>query len=175
MLERVSEGAVTRAISTCPTAAPRSLCYYSGMHWRSTARHPPPSSPRGSVSRNSYGVKTHAGIRRRDAGSVGARAAAEAVQGPREVVLKECEKWCLEFDGGKYAKLAPAFCKSGKTLAVIYRGDLVAAGRGARLSEPTARRSTHGRSASSSRTRKANQTVRRRAQDGARRAAAQGE
>jgi len=46
-------------------------------------------------------------------------------KGPEKWSSKECEKWCLEFDGGKYAKLAPAFCKSGKTLAVIYRGDLL--------------------------------------------------
>ena len=46
-------------------------------------------------------------------------------KGPEKWSSKECEKWCLEFGGGKYAKLAPAFCKSGKTLAVIYRGDLL--------------------------------------------------
>ena len=46
-------------------------------------------------------------------------------KGPEEVVLARSEKWCLEFAGGKYAKLAPAFCKSGKTLAVIYCGDLL--------------------------------------------------
>ena len=45
--------------------------------------------------------------------------------GPERWGPERCAAWCAELDGGKHAKYAPAFRKSGKTLAVIYRGDLV--------------------------------------------------
>ena len=46
-------------------------------------------------------------------------------KGPEKWSGAECRKWALEYDGGKYAKLADAFNKSGKILATIYRGDLL--------------------------------------------------
>jgi hypothetical protein len=36
-----------------------------------------------------------------------------------------CQAWAAKFSDGKYAHLAPAFSKSGKTMSTIYRGDLV--------------------------------------------------
>ena len=49
----------------------------------------------------------------------------ETFKGPEKWSPAACEKWCAALDGGKYAHLAPAFAKSGKTLATIYRGDLL--------------------------------------------------
>jgi hypothetical protein len=45
--------------------------------------------------------------------------------GPERWGPERCAAWCAALDGGAHAKYAPAFRKSGKTLAVIYRGDLV--------------------------------------------------
>ncbi len=95
-------------------------------------------------------------------------------KGPEKWSSKECEKWCLEFDGGKYAKLAPAFCKSGKTLAVIYRGDLLRQVEALGGSEADCEVLYMAfRKLVKDAKKKAGQEVRRRTQDGFRCAAAQ--
>ena len=96
------------------------------MLWRSTARRPPPSSPawrrlqqQQQNQNGRWSTPPRLSKRRSSRGN------GSSSRAPRSGPRRSAKNGASDFDGGKYAKLAPAFCKSGKTLAVIYRGDLL--------------------------------------------------